>query len=172
LNEDFNYPASSSNSQSVPVNYRLSAEAHRVFVEIFDSHKFPYRTVSDMHRHADHRLMEWLSNQSTVKHNTDYLRAMNIALNAESEIIEFQHIFDDLRTKVHFYQENGMQEDAGRIVKIILNTVAGMPNTQLKKMYQQKIESEFGHYAGRIVEGVKVEMLVSQDPEDTVNEEG
>ena len=170
MNEDFNYPASSSNSQSVPVNYRLSAEAHRVFVEIFDSHKFPYRTVSDMHRHADHMLMEWLSNQSTVKHNTDYLRAMNIALNKESEIIEFQQIFDKLRTQVHFYQENGLQEDAGRIVRIIVNTVDSMPDTQLRKMYQQRIESEFGHYAGRIVEAEKVELLVSHDPEDTEKE--
>ena len=120
-----------------------------------------------MHRHADQRLMEWLSNQSTSKHNVDYLKAMNIALQKESEIIEFQKIFDNLRTTVHFYQEAGLREDAGRIVNIITNTVAGMPDTQLRKMYERKIESEFGHYTGQIVEAVKVEMLVSQDPEDT-----
>ncbi len=45
-------------------------------------------------------------------------------------------------------------------------------------MFQQRIESEFGHYAGRIIEGDvkvvgeigKVEELVSYDPEDTEKE--
>jgi hypothetical protein len=170
VREDFNYPPSSSNAQSVPINYRLSAEAHRIFEEIFYSRKFPYRTITDMHRHADHRLITWLNDQSSVKQNVDYLRAMNLSLNKESEYTAFQQIMDKLRIEVHLHLDHGDSEDASRIVNMILATLNGMPDGQMKTRHQARIMGEFGHLSGEIVDGSKVEALVSYDPEDMVEE--
>lgn len=168
--EEFNYPPSSSNTQSIPLNFRIPAELHRMLVELFDSKKFPYRTFSDLERHAMFKHVEYLNNHSGARHNINYLQAMVIVLNKESEITDFQQIMDKLRIQVHVYQENGYREDAARIVNIILGTIAGMPDTQSKRMYEERIRGEFGHYAGKIVEAVRVE-LVSYDPEDMEKEE-
>ena len=174
--EEFNYPSSSSNSQSVPLNFRIPAELHRMLEELFYSKKWPYRVFSDLLRHAVIRHAEFLNNHSGATHNTDYLRAMALVLNKDAEITEFQGVMDKLRIQVHAYQENGFHEDAARIVNTMLSIVRKMPETQSKEMYGKRIRAEFGQYevvegeVGEIV-GVVVEgELVSYDPEDMERE--
>lgn len=172
--EDFNYPASSGSAQSVPVTFRIPSELHRVLDELFYCRKWPYRTPSDMYRHALHRLADWLVDQAPVQHNMDYIRAMNMALNRESELTAFQEILDKLSAEIQLHKKHGDREDAVRIVKTIMGSIQGMPKGAMRTRYLERVKEEFG-YLGEIVELVEVEVgrveqvaLVSYDPEDAV----
>ena len=170
-NEEFNIPPSSANTQSVPVNFRIPAELHRVLEELFYSRKFPYRTISDLERHAMVRHAEWLSQKGMVEANTNFIRAMTLALNKESEMTSFQGILDKLRIEVHHHLENGDTEDATRIISTIVGVINDMPAGQMKTRHMKRVMSEFGHIAGEIVEVAPKNQLVSYDLEDAVDDE-
>lgn len=142
----FIIPANDDKGHSVPLHFRCSQAYLRRVAVATSCPKFPYKTSSDLLRHALHRHLEFLDEiEPGIDLNIASLDAVNEIINAENERIEFAKSFDSLSKSVQELSARGSQGQAKKLVLKVLRKVQQMPPGYWKDSYLRDLKTRFGH---------------------------
>jgi len=144
---DFVIPANDDNGHSVPLHFRCSQAYLRRVAVATNCPKFPYKTHSDLLRHALHRHLEFLDEiESEFDGNISDLDAVNEIINAENESIAFAKTFDSLSRSAEKLSDRGEQGQAKKLVLKVLRKVEKMTPGYWKDSHIKALKSKFKHF--------------------------
>jgi hypothetical protein len=143
--KDFFVAASDSKGHSDRVWFRIMPTYMRLVDEILTSKKFPYRTTSDVMRHALKRHVVWLQAQSGVKSPMACLAATEDVLRKEYEVQAFQGILEKINGVIGYHVANGEFGEAARVYIQILAQLDQMPEGYLRDRYMGQLHALYGY---------------------------
>ncbi len=152
--EEFLVPASDAKGHSTPIGTRCTFGTIRKVQELLAVRKFPYKTTSDLLRHALHRHIEWLCElEPELKIDLSYLRIMKDVAATRQMHLEFLSAIRSVEATVDQLVREGMRSEARRTVQEILDALEGHPSAGVwKKKLIKEIKKSFGHLFPKLVE--------------------
>ena len=144
--KDFVIPASDAQGHSTKVGFRCNNAYVRRSNIFISSKKFPYKTPSDLLRHAFHLHLEYLSKlEPEIPVDMASIEAVNTIINAEQERIDFGKSFTKLNLTVQDLLSREAQDEAKRLVLEVSGQVARMEEGYWRDWYSQEIKNRFGY---------------------------
>ncbi len=144
--KDFVIPASDHQGHSVKQGFRCNQAYVRRISVVINSKKFPYKTPSDLLRHALDRHLKHLSQlEPEIPVDMASIEVVNEIINAAQERIDFGKSFDKLSLTVQDLLVRAPKGEAKRLILEVLRKVDRMEPGPWKDWYQQEIKRRFGH---------------------------
>ena len=144
----FVIPASDAQGHSTKVGFRCNHAYVRRIDIIISSKKFPYKTSSDLLRHALHLHLDYLSKlEPEIGVDMASIEVVNEIINAEQERIDFGKSFEKLSLTVQdlLSRGAGAQGEAKRLVLEVSAKVDSMGKGYWRDWYSQEIKNRFGY---------------------------
>lgn len=159
--ESFRIPASDAKGHSTREWVRLPPEYSERIASIVHSGKFPYKSRGDLIRHAIHRQLHWLESINPNTISTAPIDVIIEIVRRHEMMAEFRESFTRISSMVNIYLvEEGASQEAKKFIRYLKRTVDKMPEGFWKRMYQKKLENQFGNLLQ------DPEVVVSLAPED------
>jgi hypothetical protein len=164
--KQFYTPASDKKGHSARIWFRVIPGLLSQFEEILATRKFPYKTVSDMIRHAMARHVDYLNSLNATP--TVYA-GVNLAmsmLNEEREQAKFKEMLEQMDIVVRDHIADNAPNRASKVILDILNVVDSMPEGYWRDRYAAAIHEKYDAFLKR-----RAKLWVVRGP-DTVEEDG
>lgn len=151
--QEFLVDSSDSKGHSTPLGTRCTYGQVRSVQELLATKKFPYKTTSDLLRHALYRHIEWLCKlEPEIKINLSYLQIANDIARTSQMHLEFLATIRTVGSMVDQLIREGMRVEARSMVREIISTLEDHPSTESwKKMLIKEIKKGFGHLFPELV---------------------
>ena len=112
---------------------------------IVESKFFPYKTRSDVVRHAVYRHCKWLVNQAPIPSFIGQIEIQNEILLVDALNIEMTNTLQKAQDQIATHVSNGDSEEAARLAAKIKASIGAMPEGHLKLKCQEQAERRFGY---------------------------
>lgn len=146
MTEQWRVPSQDSKGHSDRVQFRAHPGQLRQAQEIANRPNCPYKTVSDLYRHALKRHLEWLATQEGFQPTVDsQLDAILRILEEEERRAVFEAEIDKADTIIWNRIKSGGEEAAKDIVAEIHREVLKMPEEYWRTRYLNEIRKRWGH---------------------------
>ena len=142
---EFVIPASDNQGHSNRFWFRGNPQMAREVELMVTGTDFPYRTKGDLLRHAVHRHLKWLREQSRVTSVSQQVDLMINLMRDEELHADFLTVFEMLSTRISQHVSNGSEGEAIRLVRMAQDHIGGMPDSYWKDRYLRELEVKFGH---------------------------
>lgn len=146
--DDFRVPASDAQGHSVKQFFRCTPGHERQMAKHVTGGKFPYRSKSDLIRHALARHLRWLDD-----HGDSEIASVTRQVDAILEIVkddeyygEFKLAMQRLKERVSIHIADGAHNEARRLVMAVQEQVALMPEGFWQDKYEKVLKQEFGSF--------------------------
>ena len=161
---EFRVPAADNKGHSVRCWFRcIPLIAHQV-EQIVQSQSFPYRTNSDLYRHAVHRHLDWLSEQGeNVCSLGKQVNVIMTIMRDEERNSEFAEVFTKLTERVNQHLTTGANKEAVRLISEVQRAINGMPDGFWRDRYQKELITKFG---GLLETAKRVKLTVVNDDDN------
>jgi hypothetical protein len=143
--ENFIIPVKDAKGHDAKMWFRCQPGMVRQMDIVLRSRKFPYRTQSDIIRHAVVRHLEWLE---TLEEIPSVMREVDIIMDIlrdDQFHHDFGEMFNILQQRVSSHISTGATSEAKRVLAGIAERVKRMPDGYWKERYEKEIKSRFGH---------------------------
>ena len=111
--KDFLVPSSDSKGHSVSISLRVSRNQARLIQEVLASRKFPYKTISDLARHAVFNHLHWLEDiEPDLTVDLDYMDIPIEAAREEQMHLSFLASVRTVETTINQMLNEGMRDEA------------------------------------------------------------
>ncbi|MBA7694257.1 hypothetical protein ES703_102864 [subsurface metagenome] len=124
--------------------FRLQPGHDSMIDEIVAKRIFPYRTASDLIRHAVKRHLDWLETLEPIPSITKQVDIILDLMRQEEFQRDFQTVMDKLREQAWAYQRNGSQGEAERLINDTYQKILAMPIGYWRERYLEQLRKEFG----------------------------
>lgn len=143
--DEFIVPAQDDKGHSAREWVRLQPALEADIDYILASKVFPYRTKSDLLRHAIYRHVKWLHRckEGMPKHLFVAFEAVLEVLRNEELNQQNEHVFERLRSVMEGYLAHGDTGEAKRVLAIIRSKLQGVQDSAWKKRYTSKLERTY-----------------------------
>jgi len=146
---EFRVPASNKQGQSRSPQFRIIPNWVDVAETIVASKKFPYRTPSDLYRHALVTHIQYLHKIGDLPDKVGGMVQKSLIVDELLKYEEFESEFNDMLQRmtdtVQKRTEFGDEPGARRMVSSIYDVIMDMPDEGQRKMYSEIIRNRFGH---------------------------
>lgn len=143
--EEFIIPAQDEKGHSVREVIRISAELERDIDIIVQSRKFPYKTRSDLLRHAVIKHLEWLHvlEPGFPKHLLSAHLAQMDMLKEEEMRLASHLVFKKLHDQVEAYLASGEPGEARRVAATIRSRLNGVADSAWKRRFEARFLRQY-----------------------------
>lgn len=143
--DEFLIPARDTNGHSNRTYFRISPTMERAVSVVLQNKELPYRTASDLMRHAVYRHLGWLH-----KIEPDMPTHFQASLEAILEIVrEDEHrssmegVFDTLGRRLEFHLDRGDMGEAYRLAALIRGQIRRIADCAWKERYLIRFNRQF-----------------------------
>ena len=143
--DDFIIPSSDEKGHSVRLGFRAPPGYSRRIDVCIASKKFPYKTSSDLLRHALDRQLKWLAKQGDLDLEMTRLDLVNDLIRRERELLDFADSFRRLGDTVTELERRGAGKEAKALLMNVLKQLSEMAPNSLTTWYKDEITKRFGH---------------------------
>ena len=112
---------------------------------VLSSRKFPYKTSSDLLRHAAHRHLKWLERQGDFDLELIALELVNDVVRRKNDQITFAKSAGALVDTATELERMGGRDEAKALILDALGKVSQMKKTALTRWYQDEVTKRSGH---------------------------
>jgi hypothetical protein len=143
--EEFLVPAQDEKGHSAREWVRLQPALEADVEFILSSKVFPYRSKSDLLRHAIYRHIQWLHRckESMPKHLLVAFEAILEVLRNEELNQRNEHVFEQLRSVMEGYLSHGDNGEAKRVLAIIRSKLRGVQDGPWKRRFLSKLDRSY-----------------------------
>jgi hypothetical protein len=125
---DFIYPASDNKGHSSPVGFRCDSKYLRNIDVLVSSRRFPYKTGSDLLRHALHAHLHYLAElEPSIPVRLSILDTAVELARAQQMLLRYQNTVREIATTVEQLTREGLSSEARKLVKNIMQEVEDDP---------------------------------------------
>jgi len=159
--EEWMIPARDTNGFSNRTYFRLSPAMERAMSVVIQNKSFPYRTTSDLIRHALYRHLGFLHKLEPTmpKHYYGALDAIAEVVRDDEHRTEMESVFDTLGKRIEHHLNIGDLGEAYRLAALVKSRIAVLEPSAWKDRYQNKFVRQFkGLMIGRREANPVVEM--------------
>jgi hypothetical protein len=143
--EDFHVPVSDSQGHSDRIQFRCMKQIKAMVMEIVQTKQFPYRTDSDLYRHAIVRHLHWLTDLGYLGQNTIFtIEAINQIMRDDELHQGFLSSISMLQDRVAYHRANQDEESVAYMISAVKEEVEKLPEGRWKRRYKEEIERRFG----------------------------
>ena len=143
--DEYRIPASDTKGHSARHWFRSMPQMARQVEQIVSSRKFPYRTKGDLLRHALHRHVLWLAEQTKVSSVDAQVETIIELMRDEEMNSDFLLVFDKLAERISSHLSSGSQGEACRLIRIVQDNIKQMPDGYWRDRYTEQVKVKFGH---------------------------
>ena len=144
--KDFVFPASDPGGVSARLQFRCSPGYARRVDIIVHSRRFPYKTPTDIYRHALDRHLKWLSElEPGLPLDLPTLEVVNKITREQRERQQFMKSFAELKPTLFDLIGAGAEGEAARIVGEVLTEVQRMEPGHWRDKFLEEVTRHFGH---------------------------
>ena len=144
--DSFIIPAGDDRGHSTRLQFRSSPAYGRRIDEAVHSRKFPYKTHSDLLRHALDRHLKYLDElEPELELDMARIDVINRIINRKREEIDFIKSIKSLTETVHFLVEEGADQKVRETLREILEDVDRIQDEYLCNSYRDKVKKRFGY---------------------------
>lgn len=145
--EDFIIPASDSKGHSDRLTFRCKGGYLRKASEFIHTRKFPYKTPSDLFRHALYRHLQWLAFlEPTIKTHLGVLEATVEIAKTQQILLQFKNTIEEVRETVEQLESVGMRGQARKLIFQIKKMIdAETSDDAWKEKLKEELETRYGH---------------------------
>lgn len=144
--DSFIIPAGDDRGHSTRLQFRSSPAYGRRIDEIVHSRKFPYKTHSDLLRHALDRHLKYLNElEPELKLDMARIDVINRIINRKQEEIDFMNSIESLTQTVHDFVAKGADQKALETLREILEEVDQVQDEYLRNSYRDEVKKRFGY---------------------------
>jgi hypothetical protein len=113
-----------------------------------DSHRFPYKTCSDIIRHAVARHLEWLAQMepSIPRHILDGMHAVSEVCRDSEMRLRIEESFSSLDKLILVRLDEGDTGEAMRLMSVARSKITGMPDSLWKTKWVQHFNRRYASY--------------------------
>lgn len=148
--EDFHVPASDSHGHSTRLQFRTPKQVRAMIMEIVQTKQFPYRSDSDLLRHAIVRHLRWLTDQGYLGTNTIFtIDAILEVARDDEDHQQFIGSIEKLEERVVYHRSRGSVEAAKKMMMRVKGLVDQMPGGPWKEMYERELGKRFPELLGQ-----------------------
>jgi len=144
--EDFHVPVSDTHGHSERFQFRGLNQLKAMVMEVVQTKQFPYRSDSDLLRHALVRHMRWLTDLGYIGKNSIFTADAIISITRDDEIHqEFVVSIDKLVDRVNYHRHHKDDEAADEMIETVWGLIEQLPEeNRWKKRYRDEMEAKFG----------------------------
>ncbi len=145
-------PARDTNGFSNRTYFRLSPAMERGMSVVIQNKSFPYRTTSDLIRHALYRHLGFLHKlePNMPRHYYGALEAIAEVVREDEHRTEMESVFDTLGKRIEHHLDIGDLGEAYRIASLVKSRIAVLEPSAWKDRYTAKFVRQFkGLMVGR-----------------------
>ncbi len=125
--KEFVVPAGDDKGHSTRMQFRCNPSYARRIDDVTSARRFPYKTCSDLLRHALHRHLEYLAElEPTIPLDMPRLELVNKIINERRAKMEFTTSLDGLSEAVNDYLKTGARKQAADLIREVLAEVERM----------------------------------------------
>ncbi len=144
--DSFIIPAGDDRGHSTRLQFRCSPAYGRRIDEVVHSRKFPYKTHSDLLRHALDRHLKYLDElEPELKLDMARIDVINRIINRKREEVDFMKSIDSLAETVYFFVKKEAYQKARETLREILEKVDQIQDEYLRSSYKDEIKKRFGY---------------------------
>lgn len=143
--EEFRVSASDTQGHSARHWFRTIPQMAVQVEHVIAGKKFPYRNKGDMLRHALHRHINWLATQESFKSVMGQVDAILEVMRDDEMSSDFVMVFEKLSERISSHLSSGANGEATRLLRMVQDTIGGMPDGYWRDRYQAQMEMKFGH---------------------------
>lgn len=126
--EEFIFPASDTKGHSSPIGFRCKSGYLRQMDVFIAAKKFPYKTSSDLLRHALHAHLHWLAElEPKIPVRLSILDAAVELARAQQMLLKYQQTVREIATTVEQLTREGLASEARKLVKNIMQEIEDDP---------------------------------------------
>ncbi len=113
---------------------------------IMAARRFPYKTASDLYRHALVRHLQWLSTlEPEMKSVMSQVQVVLNLMREEQFNLEYQGVFEEVSRTVSRYLAGGHEVEARRVVERCQSEFEAMPEGFWRDQYTGELSRRFGY---------------------------
>ncbi len=144
--DSFIIPAGDDRGHSTRLQFRCSPAYGRRIDEVVQFRKFPYKTHSDLLRHALDRHLKYLDElEPELELDMARINVINRIINRKREEIDFMNSIESLTQIVHDFVAKGADQKALETLREILEKVDQIQDEYLRNSYKDEIKKRFGY---------------------------
>ena len=144
LPKEFLVPSHDDKGHSDRVSFRVPPRIPRQVQEMVTAHKFPYKTSSDLYRHAVFEHLTRLMSMEPVKSHIQQIEMANELIREEISQQKFSEFFAGLQQAISNYLSRGDIEQASRFVTTVRAHIAEIEDEYWRDRYMQELKQRFG----------------------------
>jgi len=143
--EDFHVPVSDSQGHSDRVQFRCMKQIKAMVNEVIQSKQFPYRTDSDLYRHAIVRHLHFLTDLGYLGSNTIFEIEAIMDVERDDELKQgFIASIEKLQDIINYHTRKGDKDSVADMVESVRKRIDQMPDGRWKRRYQEEMEKRYG----------------------------
>lgn len=141
-------PANAKNRETERLNVRVSPQIQEAILAWIQSGTVPYKTTSELIRHAIARHLEFLARviPDGPTHNLVHLRAAAIKLGHHRTELETEQLITGMDETVRKYQDEGEHSAAAILISQIQSLINSMHETPIKARLSRTILNRYETY--------------------------
>lgn len=144
--DSFIIPAGDDRGHSTRLQFRSSPAYGRRIDEAVHSRKFPYKTHSDLLRHALDRHLKYLDEEAPeLKLDMATIDVINRIINRKREEIDFMNSIESLTQTVYDFVKKEAHQKARETLRETLEGVDQIQDEYLRNSYKDEIKKRFGY---------------------------
>lgn len=145
---EFLCPGQDDRGGSVRVSFRCPPVMERQLEVVRDNHRFPYKTTSDIIRHAVYRHVQWLQRMEP-----DMPRHILAGLDAVMEVCrdavmrgQIEETFQQMNKLIERNLADGNKPEALRLMTVSKQKITMMPDSMWKKKWMDNFNRLYSHH--------------------------
>ena len=144
--EEFYLPASDANGHGVRINpFRVPVPIQRDIEILLASKKFPYKTQSDMLRHAIFRHLKWLhSLEQDLPNGLLIMEALNSVLMQQKRHMEFMDQQENIHKTISDLLERKSVGKARQVVAELKHYIDQLDDEYWRSMFMEQLIDKYG----------------------------
>jgi hypothetical protein len=143
--DDFFVPATDTKGHSERVICRVIPGVSRQIEEVIQARKFPYKTNSDLIRHALRRHLFWLHELDPETVELSWTEAAIEVLRNDERVRQFNDVMDKTKQAINFYVGIGENQEALKMMLRLRRLVDQAPSGFWRDKYIKEMDTTFGH---------------------------
>lgn len=145
--EDFIVPASDTKGHSDRLTFRCKGGHLRKASEFIHTRKFPYKTPSDLFRHALYRHLQWLAFlEPTIKTHLGIMEATVEIARTQQILLQFKNTIEEVRETVEQLESVGMRGQARKLIFDIKKMIDAETSDDVwREKLEEELQTRYGH---------------------------
>lgn len=143
--EDFHQPVSDKHGHNTRCQFRVLKQMKAMLMEIVQTKQFPYRSESDLLRHATVRHLRWLTDQGYLGANTIFTIDAITEIEREDELHQaFLQSIEKMQERYDYHRRHGSHEHNRKKIEKIKELVDKLPDSNpWKERYKEEMINRF-----------------------------